>query len=98
MRIRILEAKDEDGRWYQEAYAYEADPGQVLFVYNLLWERVGSYYNDKLKETGISLEKIETVIEPDNDDLRWLPVEVIEENEVEAYLEKLDETCGIPKA
>ncbi len=88
MRIRILEAKDEDDQWYQEAYAYKAASGRVMFVYNLLWERVGSYYNDKLKETGVSLEKIETMIEPDNDDLRWLPVEVIEENEVGSVISR----------
>ena len=98
MKIRILEAKDEDQRWYQEAYVYETVSGQLKFIYNLLWERVGAYYNNKIIETGVSLEEIETVIEPDNDNLRWLPVEVIEDHEIETFLAKLDISCGIPKA
>ena len=97
MRVRILQARDDDGQWYEEAYAYEDNTGQVIFVYNLLWERVGSYYNGKLKETGTSLEEIETTIEPNNDDLRWMPIEVIDKDQVEAYLEELNEACVIPK-
>jgi hypothetical protein len=97
MRVRTLQIKDDDGQWYDEGYAFEDETGQIFFRYNLLWERIGSFYNGKLKETGVSLEAIETVIEPNNDALRWLPIAVVEADQVETYLEQLDEACAIPK-
>ena len=33
----------------------------------------------------------------DEDDWRWLPVEVVEEDEAETFLEDLNERCCIPK-
>jgi len=97
MRVRILQARDEDGRWSDEAYAQEKDEGEVIFKYNLAWDRVGSYYNGKLQESGVRLEEIETVIEPNNEALRWLPVEVVADEAAEAFLEELDKRCYIPK-
>lgn len=69
MKVRILQFRDEDGQWYDEAYAFEDSTGQVTFRYNLTWERIGSVYNGKLKESGVTLDQIETVI-PSNADLR----------------------------
>lgn len=97
MRVRILQFKDEDGQWYDEAYAYEDSTGQVTLYYNLTWERVGSVYNGKLKERAVALDQIETVIPP-NDDRRWLPVQVLQEEAAASLLAALDETCAIPKA
>ncbi len=94
MRLRRLQRKDDE--WYDDAYAVEDSTGQVIFHYNLTWERIGSFYNGQLQETGVSLEEIETVIQP-SDGLRWLPIEVIAEEEVESFLEALDEACDIPK-
>lgn len=96
MRVRILQAKDEDDEWYDDAYAFENAAGQVIFRYNLTWERIGSYYNSKLQETDVSLDEIDTVIDP-GDEMRWLPIEEIPDNQVEVYLEALDEKCAIPK-
>jgi hypothetical protein len=98
MRLRRLQTTDDNIEWYDDAYAYEDGGGQVVFCYNLAWDRVGSHYNGKLQETGVSLDEIETVIEPNNDKLHWLPTEVIEEDQVESYLEALDEACAIPKS
>jgi hypothetical protein len=95
MRLRRLQRKDEEG-WYDDAYAFEDDADEVIFRYNLTWERIGSRYNGKLRESRVSLAEIETVIEP-NEGLRWLPIEVIAEEEVESFLAALDETCAIPK-
>jgi hypothetical protein len=96
MKLRKLQRLDEDGVWFGDAYAFENSEGQVVFQYNLAWGRVGAACNVKLRESGVSLEEIETVISS-GDELRWLPVEVIEEEEVEAFLAALDEACAIPK-
>lgn len=68
----------------------------MIFRYNLTWEQVGSIYNGKLEETGVSLEEIETVI-MSGDEWRWLPIEVVAEEEAASFLETLDEACAIPK-
>lgn len=96
MRLRRLQFKDDDGQWVDDAYAFENNAGQVIFRYNLTWEQVGSIYNGKLQETGVSLEEIETVIMP-GDEWRWLPIEVVAEEEAASFLEALDEVCAIPK-
>ena len=96
MRVRRLQRTDEDGQWYDDAYAVEDNTGQVIFHYNLTWERVGSNCNAKLRETGVSLEEIETVI-PSGEEWRWLPIEMVAEEEAEAILEALDDACDIPK-
>lgn len=96
MRLRRLKFKDDDGQWYDDAYAFENNAGQVIFRYNLTWEQVGSIYNGKLQETGVSLEEIETVI-MSGDEWRWLPIEVVAEEEAASFLETLDEACAIPK-
>ncbi len=36
MRLRRLQFKDDEGKWYDDSYAYENDKEQVIFVYNLL--------------------------------------------------------------
>jgi len=95
MRLRRLQFI-EDGQWYEDAYAYEDEAGNTVFRYSTLtWGRVGARYNKKVKEAGVSLENVHTVI-PCGDKMRWLDVEIIEED-VEAYLEALDEACYIPK-
>jgi hypothetical protein len=96
MKLRRLQRQDKQDRWYDDAYAFEDSEGQVIFRYNLTWDRVGSIYNGKLQESGVSLAEIETVLQP-GDRFRWLPLEVIEEDEVETFLEALDEACAIPK-
>jgi hypothetical protein len=96
VRIRILQAKDEDGHWYDDAYAFEDTTDHIVFRYNLTWEHIGSYYNGKLQETGVSLDEINTVIDP-GDGMSWLLIEEVEDDQVESYLEALDEKCGIPK-
>jgi hypothetical protein len=96
MRVRVIQAKDEDGQWYDDAYAFERSDGQVVFRYNLAWENIGSYYNGRLQETGISLDEVDTVINPGNE-MRWLPVEEIVDEQIKSYLEALDERCAIPK-
>jgi hypothetical protein len=95
MKVRRLQRKNDEGQWYDDAYAVEESSGQVVFHYNLTWEKIGSYYNGKLKRSGVSLEEIETIIQPTKG-LRWLPIEVVEE-EAKSFLERLDEACAIPK-
>lgn len=95
MKVRRLQRKDDEGQWYDDAYAVEESPGLVVFHYNLTWEKIGSYYNGKLKRSGVSLGEIETVIQPTRG-LRWLPIELVEE-ETKSFLERLDEACAIPK-
>ena len=97
MKIRRLQRQDEHNQWYDDAYAFENDKGQITFCYNLTWERVGARYNKKIAETGIPLEEIETVLPLDGETMRWLPIEVIETDQVEAFLVELDERCAIPK-
>ncbi|GIK36941.1 MAG: hypothetical protein BroJett011_07740 [Chloroflexota bacterium] len=96
MRIRRLLRRDEGEPWYDDAYAFEDSSGKVIFRYNLTWERIGSKYNGKIRETGLSLEEIDTLILP-SESLRWLPIEVIAEENAETFLEILDEACAIPK-
>ena len=96
MRLRKLQRLDEDGTWFDDAYAFENNEGQVIFRYNLAWGRVGAAYNVKIQAARIQLEEIETIIQP-SDGLRWLPIEIIAEEAVEAHLAALDEACAIPK-
>lgn len=96
MRLRQLQRQNEEGQWFDDAYAFEDNSGQVIFRYNLTWGRVGARCNGQIREAGISLEDIETVIPP-GEGLRWLPIEVIADEAVEAFLTNLDERCGIPK-
>lgn len=96
MRVRRLQRKDEEGQWYDDAYAYEDSAGKVIFRYNLTWERLGSTYNGKIREAGISLEEVDSVILP-GDGLCWLSIELIAEQNSKSFLEVLDEACAIPK-
>jgi hypothetical protein len=96
MRLSKLQRLNEEGVWFDDGYAFENSEGQVIFRYNLAWGRVGATCNVKMREAGTQLEEIETIIPP-GDGLRWLPIEVIAEEEVESFLEALDEACAIPK-
>lgn len=96
MKVRKLQRKDEDGVWFDDAYAFENEEGNIIFRYNLAWGRVGANYNRKLRQQPVPLEQIETII-PTGDELHWLPVETVPDEAVKAFLEKLDETCAIPK-
>ncbi|MCE7988162.1 MAG: hypothetical protein DYG89_43945 [Caldilinea sp. CFX5] len=96
MRVRRLQRKFEENKWVDDAYAYEDQQGFIAFRYNLTWGRMGSSYNQKIKKTGVTLEKIDAVI-PSGQGLRWLPIEVIKDDEVVAYLAALDENCMIPQ-
>src|SRR5687768_13204159 len=97
MRLRKLQRLDEDGTWFDDAYAFENSKGQVIFRYNLAWGRVGAACNTKIKQASTRLEEIETII-PSGEELCWLPVEVIDEEVSTKYLEALDQACAIPKS
>jgi hypothetical protein len=94
MRIRRLQRKLDRNRWDDDAYAYEDENGRVRFRYNLTWERMGSYYNELLERSDVALETIESAM-PCGKTLRWLPIEVIDDAQAEAYLAALDELCAI---
>jgi hypothetical protein len=96
MKIRKLQRLDENGTWFDDAYAFENDEGQVIFRYNLAWGRVGAAHNAQLRKTKPRLEDIETIISP-GDSLRWLPVEIIAKEEAVSFLTALDVACAIPK-
>lgn len=84
MRWRQLQRQGDEGQWFDDAYAFEDSAGQVIFRYNLTWGRVGARCNGKIREAGISLEEIETII-PSGKGLRWLPVQVIADEAAEAF-------------
>jgi hypothetical protein len=96
IRVRRLQRQNERNEWYDDAYALEDHDGQVTFCYNLTWDRVGARYNSQLKETGIPLDEVDTVLQP-GDQFRWLPVEEIEDEQSTTFLEELDKRCAIPK-
>ena len=95
MKIRILQRLNEDQSWYDDAYAYEDETGQVVLRYNLTWERIGDDCAAYVEEHGIALEALETIIPP-HASLRWLPVSTIDGDAAEAYLDELDKACAIP--
>jgi hypothetical protein len=95
MRVRRLQRR-LDGVWYDDAYAYEDGNGQVVFRYNLTWERIGSHMNRLLRDADASLENIETIISS-GEDLRWTPIESIHPDQAAAYFAALDQACAIPK-
>ena len=96
MRLRKLQRLDEDGVWFDDGYVFENSEGQVIFRYNLAWGRVGAACNAKIRAAGTRLEEIETIIPP-GEELRWLPIEVVAEEQIESFLAALDEACAIPK-
>ena len=97
MRLRRLQYKNDKAQWRDEAYAIEKEDGQVVLRYSVLtWGRVGATYNSRLKESKVTLENVDTVVEPDNDVLKWQPIEIVEDSEAEAYVEALNEACYIP--
>lgn len=97
MKIRRLQRKDENDQWYDDAYVYENEKGQVIFCCNLTWESVGRRYYKEFKESGVPIEEVETILSLDGQIMRWSPIETIEEERVETFLEELDEACAIPK-
>lgn len=44
---------------------------------------------EKQKEAELSI--------PPGEELRWLPIEVVAEEQIESFLAALDEACAIPK-
>ncbi len=97
MRLRKLQRLDEDKVWFDDAYAYENNEGKTIFRYSILtWGRVGARYSNQVRDSNTQLETIETVI-PEGDQMRWLPIEVIQPDQSEAYLETLNQACAIPK-
>lgn len=95
MRVRRLQYNEEGGGWYDDAYAYENEQGQVTFRYNLTWEKIGGRFGRQMRQQQTPLEAVETVIRP-SDRLRWLPIENIPDAEAEAFLAALNEACAIP--
>ena len=95
MRLRKLQRRNESKTWFDDVYVYEDNTGQVTFCYNLAWGRIGSFYVGKIREIGATLADIETLIAP-NENLRWLPIEIIDDDQAEAYLDELDQACAIP--
>lgn len=96
MKVRRLQTTDNQSDWYNDAYALEDEQGRVVFHYNLGWERIGSYYNGQLQESGVTLAEIERVINPGKA-WRWQLIEEVAAEEAEAFLEALNEACAIPK-
>ncbi|RMF05224.1 MAG: hypothetical protein D6768_01560 [Chloroflexi bacterium] len=97
MRVRRLQRRDEDGVWFDDAYALEDARGQVVFHYNLTWERLGAEINRQLLAEVVPLDEMERVI-PASDDLRWQEPELIEAPDLAEFLAALNEACAIPKA
>ena len=98
IRMRLLQRKNDEGQWYDDAYILENKEGEVTFHYNLTWERTGANINGKLQQNDntITLENIEILIPP-NQGLRWLDIEQIADDQTETFLEELDDRCAIPK-
>ena len=97
MKIRRLQRKDEHNQWYDDAYIYEDKDGRLIFKCNLTWESVGRRYYKEFKESDLPIEEVETILALDGQSICWLPLEVIAAEQVEAYLEELDDRCAIPK-
>ena len=97
MRARVLQRKGDQG-WFDDCYAYENNAGELRFRTNLTWERAGLYWSQKLVESGVSLDNIETVLMPgDPNYWRWLPVEECADPEAETFLQTLNKRCHIPE-
>lgn len=97
MRVRRLQRRDEDGVWFDDAYALEDEQGQVVFHYNLTWERLGAEINRQLQAGSVPLDEMEQVI-PASDDLRWQEPELVDMPDSNEFLTALNEACAIPKA
>lgn len=97
MRYRKLQRKFDASEWVDEAYAYENRQGQVIFRYNLTWGRMGSHLNQQIKDTGLSLAMLETIL-PSNQEIRWLPIQIVADEQAEACCVMLDQACAIPNA
>jgi hypothetical protein len=96
MRVRRLQQRLDDEQWEDHGYVYEREDGRASFRYNtLVWGRIGSDYNAKLKKNGTNLEAVPTVI-PTGDQLRWLEIEEIA-GDPEEIKARLDEACQIPR-
>ena len=94
MKIRKLQRQNDKHEWVDDTYACHDETGGCVFRYNSTWGRIGSYYNLQLKKMNVSLDEIETVISPTTG-WRWLPTEVIADNQASTYLNELDEACHI---
>ena len=96
MKLRKLQRKNEENVWFDDAYAFEDSKGQTVFCYNLSWGQVGANYNKQILERKVLLEKIETTI-PEGEELRWLAIEIVVDENAQIYLDKLNDICCIPK-
>ena len=96
IRVRLLQFKDEQDGWYDDAYMVEDKRGVLTFHYNLTWDRVGARINGQLKTGNFTLEEVEAVL-PIGENQRWLDIVKVEDDQAETFLEELDERCAIPK-
>ena len=95
MRYRKLQRKFDAGEWIDEAYAYENRQGQVIFRYNLTWGRMGSHLNQQIKDRDLSLAILETIL-PSSQEIRWLPIQTVADEQAESFCIILDQACAIP--
>jgi hypothetical protein len=95
MKYRRLQRRFDSGEWTDDAYAYENQHGQVVFRYNLTWGRMGSHLNQQIKERGLSLTMLEKLL-PSGKELRWLPIQVITDEQSAVFCAALDQACAIP--
>jgi hypothetical protein len=96
MRVRKLQRLDEEGHWFDDAYAYEKSSGHVVFRYSVAWGRIGAKCNRTIREDEVKLEDIETVIPP-GDELRWLDIIIIPDDESPQALLELSKACAVPE-
>jgi hypothetical protein len=96
MRVRKLQRLDEEGHWFDDAYAYEDSNGDVVFRYSVAWGQVGANYYKTIYRDKVKLEDIETVIPP-GDELRWLDIIIIPDDEAPQALLELSKACAVPE-
>ncbi len=93
VRIRRLQARDERGKWYPEAYAIETPESKIVLRYPLTWEYLGGRYNAQIAERNLALAELEQVLSGRK--LRWLAVETLP-LDYEQALAVLDRECHVP--
>ncbi len=94
VRVRKLEQRDEQGRWFSDAYAIETPDGTIEFRYSLAWEYLGGRYNQIIQRSGRTLEELEEVVR--GSDLRWRSPRTLPLDYQEAVA-RLDRECCVPR-